>query len=74
MYKCKTKSYAQGREDRSFLFQAEDGIRGSVASSGLGDVYRRHVVVRILVCGSDKRGVVVRILACGSDKRGVPVW
>ncbi len=23
-----------------FFFQAEDGIRGSVASRGLGDVYR----------------------------------
>ena len=26
-----------------FFFQAEDGIRGSVASRGLGDVYRRRV-------------------------------
>ena len=26
----------------SFFFQAEDGIRDSVASRGLGDVYKRQ--------------------------------
>ena len=27
-----------------FFFQAEDGIRDSVASRGLGDVYKRQIV------------------------------
>ena len=27
-----------------FFFQAEDGIRDSVASRGLGDVYKRQMV------------------------------
>ena len=30
----------------SFFFQAEDGIRDSVASRGLGDVYKRQLVIR----------------------------
>ncbi len=28
-----------------FFFQAEDGIRDSVASRGLGDVYKRQLLV-----------------------------
>jgi len=32
-----------------FFFQAEDGIRDSVASRGLGDVYKRQVVIRDIV-------------------------
>ena len=28
---------------RPFFFQAEDGIRDSVASRGLGDVYKRQL-------------------------------
>ena len=31
-----------------FLFQAEDGIRDLVRSRGLGDVYKRQVVGRLL--------------------------
>ena len=31
---------------RSCVFQAEDGIRDLVRSRGLGDVYKRQVVVR----------------------------
>ena len=30
-----------------FFFQAEDGIRGLVRSRGLGDVYKRQVVVNL---------------------------
>ena len=30
-----------------FFFQAEDGIRDSVASRGLGDVYKRQIPQRI---------------------------
>ena len=31
-----------GPRGPSFFFQAEDGIRDSVASRGLGDVYKRQ--------------------------------
>ena len=31
-----------------FFFQAEDGIRDLVRSRGLGDVYKRQLVVRLL--------------------------
>ena len=31
---------------QSFFFQAEDGIRDSVASRGLGDVYKRQYVAK----------------------------
>ena len=30
----------------NFFFQAEDGIRDLVRSRGLGDVYKRQVVMR----------------------------
>ena len=33
---------SQFRENRIFFFQAEDGIRGSSTSRGLGDVYKRQ--------------------------------
>ena len=36
--RCATRS-----ENEPFFFQAEDGIRDSVASRGLGDVYKRQV-------------------------------
>jgi len=36
-----------------FFFQAEDGIRDSVASRGLGDVYKRQVC-RIFVIMNKK--------------------
>ena len=32
-----------------FLFQAEDGIRDLVRSRGLGDVYKRQVLRRVLL-------------------------
>ena len=32
-----------------FFFQAEDGIRDLVRSRGLGDVYKRQVVGRVVV-------------------------
>ena len=32
-----------------FFFQAEDGIRDLVRSRGLGDVYKRQVVLPMLV-------------------------
>ncbi len=32
-----------------FFFQAEDGIRDSVASRGLGDVYKRQSNTRVVV-------------------------
>ena len=31
-----------------FFFQAEDGIRDLVRSRGLGDVYKRQILVRML--------------------------
>ena len=31
---------------RLFFFQAEDGIRDSVASRGLGDVYKRQILYK----------------------------
>jgi len=34
-----------------FFFQAEDGIRDSVASRGLGDVYKRQCISRVADCG-----------------------
>ena len=33
----------------SFFFQAEDGIRDSVASRGLGDVYKRQFLMIFLL-------------------------
>ena len=30
--------------EKSEVFQAEDGIRDSVASRGLGDVYKRQII------------------------------
>ena len=34
----------------SFFFQAEDGIRDLVRSRGLGDVYKRQVLVQCIFC------------------------
>ena len=34
----------------NFFFQAEDGIRDSVASRGLGDVYKRQIVHASVYC------------------------
>ena len=38
------------------IFQAEDGIRDSVASRGLGDVYKRQAIKRPinLLCSSSE--------------------
>ena len=39
----------------SFVFQAEDGIRDLVRSRGLGDVYKRQLVKRVLYEGARRR-------------------
>ena len=49
-----------------FFFQAEDGIRGLVRSRGLGDVYKRQVVI---VCDT-LRGNGKSILAEGAQPSG----
>ncbi|VTU51269.1 hypothetical protein AMBR_NBBOBCOC_02849 [Lacticaseibacillus rhamnosus] len=33
-----------------FFFQAEDGIRGSSTSRGLGDVYKRQTQFNNVIC------------------------
>ena len=33
-----------------FFFQAEDGIRDLVRSRGLGDVYKRQLVINSFIC------------------------
>ena len=48
-----------------FFFQAEDGIRDSVASRGLGDVYKRQIISilqdlhRRFIVGQNKTHVIV---------------
>ena len=37
-----------GAVSMSFFFQAEDGIRDLVRSRGLGDVYKRQLLVAII--------------------------
>ena len=37
-----------------FFFQAEDGIRDSVASRGLGDVYKRQKLYTVLIKATTK--------------------
>ena len=46
----------------SFFFQAEDGIRDSVASRGLGDVYKRQVV------GGSNSKLNIEGTNCGRDE------
>src|SRR5660397_131436 len=47
MDKCQpgTAALVYGPRGRFYFFQAEDGIRGSPESRGLGDVYKRQVLV-----------------------------
>ena len=60
-----------------FFFQAEDGIRDLVRSRGLGDVYKRQIVVAFLaieqVAGGSRVNVVVAIAAMGEGIRVAPV-
>ena len=53
-----------------FFFQAEDGIRDLVRSRGLGDVYKRQVVVppRVRVEGFAREQVGVRVVAFVVDE------
>ena len=44
-------------DDKSFFFQAEDGIRDLVRSRGLGDVYKRQFQ-HTLEAGTDQVGVL----------------
>ena len=39
-----TFTYINTASHLDFFFQAEDGIRDSVASRGLGDVYKRQII------------------------------
>ena len=52
-----------------FFFQAEDGIRDAQESRGLGDVYKRQVIVSLDV-GSDNRTVVTSGYIWSEDNIG----
>ena len=54
------------------FFQAEDGIRDLVRSRGLGDVYKRQVLGRVLACGPDGQrvGVERRHVGRAQPRRG----
>ncbi len=51
-------------DERSFFFKAEDGIRDSVASRGLGDEYKKQYQERN---GSAK--IVQRFISGGTDQQ-----
>ena len=48
-----------------FFFQAEDGIRDSVASRGLGDVYKRQIITSAT---QEVRSVAPKIIAQSNFK------
>ena len=60
-----------------FFFQAEDGIRDLVRSRGLGDVYKRQVLVVVsLHWHADQRGDRIAQLfgQLGAAIRGQELW
>ena len=63
-----------------FFFQAEDGIRDSVASRGLGDVYKRQPLVNAnleflsLICFIGVIAAMVQILEMTLDKFFPPLY
>ena len=52
----------------SFFFQAEDGIRDLVRSRGLGDVYKRQLLLRV------KKGVYYIIPYEQDPETFMPDW
>ena len=51
-----------------FFFQAEDGIRDLVRSRGLGDVYKRQVLVAVAVerCGLGHQKPILSLRKCSA--------
>eukprot|EP00658_Telonema_sp_P-2_P075457 TRINITY_DN65004_c0_g1_i1.p1 TRINITY_DN65004_c0_g1~~TRINITY_DN65004_c0_g1_i1.p1 ORF type:complete len:118 (-),score=37.24 TRINITY_DN65004_c0_g1_i1:94-447(-) len=50
-----------------FFFQAEDGIRDAQESRGLGDVYKRQGVTKLMRISEAKRLCPEMVLRCGED-------